>query len=844
MEYIKAKISIPDTNKGIVSRQRIYNKINASISDKAIYLSAPAGYGKTTALAGFANQADIPCAWYSLDETDNNPIAFLKYLAKSIASIVPEFSSEIFNSITDAQTGFEALIIHLQKIERQFIIVLDDFHLINNKIIINQILRLIKYKAAKIIIASRYELITEFEEMLLRQKLHVLTKEILVFDNKDIEQFLDNKGKKSNEDDVNILKQTTQGWVIAIVGLVLNDYNVKDIKRIKGYGYINRFLQNEVWDKLDEREKEVLKHTAFLSEFYRADVEALTGYDDCDLILNSLMNKCLFISHHSEGFYKYHHMFGEFVCEQISENEMNERHNSAAQYFANLGKYEKALNLLKKANNKDEILGMFEKYPKQILMRCDNFEIANTIESIIKLEEIESLRLLVFYCWALFNSKQPSHSVEVFKSLKSNYEKQKANLSEDDALAFEIEISTLSFPFAAMSKNSEWTLQCLKDILLKKAKYNIVFSIQTVQSIYCSEFTLLNTSFGFFGRNRFHMDFLDKRDNSDYAPVINIWEKLHDTAITKAEVLYEFDKLHEAYSGLSVAIDKVSNSGNFKAYLPAMICLSNICVAKGDFKQAYETIVKCRHTLMEHNEYLGINTLNAYKAMLDIKTDCIDDAMTWKSELSISIYDSLEDANKYMVYIYMTLTYLLIKTKRYTQARMLLDKIIENLEKFQEYINKLSAYFMDALLSKLENNISNINDKIVRILEIGYCEGYVRTISDYGEDAVYLLDDFETENHNLSNEIIDYYNQIVTVAKKYRETINKVKHEEYINLDLTYREKEILIQLSGANSNQEIANALYLSIQTVKNHTRKIYKKLGVSNRREAVNIARKLDIV
>jgi LuxR family maltose regulon positive regulatory protein len=61
---------------------------------------------------------------------------------------------------------------------------------------------------------------------------------------------------------------------------------------------------------------------------------------------------------------------------------------------------------------------------------------------------------------------------------------------------------------------------------------------------------------------------------------------------------------------------------------------------------------------------------------------------------------------------------------------------------------------------------------------------------------------------------------------------------------LTEREKTVLGMLRGDLSQQEIARELYVSINTVKTHTSAIYRKLGVSSRRHAIDRAHKLGLI
>lgn len=65
-----------------------------------------------------------------------------------------------------------------------------------------------------------------------------------------------------------------------------------------------------------------------------------------------------------------------------------------------------------------------------------------------------------------------------------------------------------------------------------------------------------------------------------------------------------------------------------------------------------------------------------------------------------------------------------------------------------------------------------------------------------------------------------------------------------LEMELSPREVEVLKLIAAGHSNQEIADKLYLSLNTIKSHTNNIYSKLGVSRRTQAIESARKLQIV
>jgi len=61
---------------------------------------------------------------------------------------------------------------------------------------------------------------------------------------------------------------------------------------------------------------------------------------------------------------------------------------------------------------------------------------------------------------------------------------------------------------------------------------------------------------------------------------------------------------------------------------------------------------------------------------------------------------------------------------------------------------------------------------------------------------------------------------------------------------LSVREREVLELIALGNSNQQIAEQLYISLHTVKTHARRIHGKLGVARRTQAVAKAKSLGIL
>ncbi len=84
------KLIIPSSARPLVVRDNLVSQLEQAISTKCVIaLAAPAGWGKTTALAQWASASSLPVAWYTLDAADRDPQLFLDYLLHTVAAFVP-----------------------------------------------------------------------------------------------------------------------------------------------------------------------------------------------------------------------------------------------------------------------------------------------------------------------------------------------------------------------------------------------------------------------------------------------------------------------------------------------------------------------------------------------------------------------------------------------------------------------------------------------------------------------------------------------------------------------------------------------------------------------------------
>src|SRR5262249_54867956 len=133
---LAAKLYVPRPPPGFVARPRLAGRLDEGLSRRLILVCAPAGAGQAGALAAWARGGARRVAWLSLDEGDNDPARFWRYVAAALERSRPGISGRIGQLLRPALQSFEGVVAALVNEladcppAEQALLVLDDYHLI------------------------------------------------------------------------------------------------------------------------------------------------------------------------------------------------------------------------------------------------------------------------------------------------------------------------------------------------------------------------------------------------------------------------------------------------------------------------------------------------------------------------------------------------------------------------------------------------------------------------------------------------------------------------------------------------------------------------------------------
>ena len=347
------KLHIPLAGNNIVHRTELFEKLNSGLSRKLILVSAPAGYGKTTLLSDWIIQNKIPAAWLSLDNGDNDPAVFLSYVITGIQSIYKEFGQSALRLINSPNSpsveSIAGLLINeILDIDKNFLLVLDDFHLITSSGVSKLVTYLLDHIPGNIhiVILTRSDPTLSVSRLRSQHQLVELRSSDLSFSVNDISILFNKRLKLGlSVDDVYSLESKTEGWV---AGLQLTALSMSGREDISGYindlkgdnRYIMDYLMEEVLKIQTDDIKEFLLQTSILEQLSAPLCNAVLNRNDSQLILETLEKNNMFVIplDTERTWYRYHHLFADLLKQRLYLKEkttITGLHNKAIEWFNN-----------------------------------------------------------------------------------------------------------------------------------------------------------------------------------------------------------------------------------------------------------------------------------------------------------------------------------------------------------------------------------------------------------------------------------------------------------------------------------------------------------------------------
>jgi LuxR family transcriptional regulator, maltose regulon positive regulatory protein len=332
-DLVDVKLAAPVSRPGTVAKSEVIGRLCTS-HVPFVAVVAPAGYGKTTLLAQWAEADPRPFAWVALDGRDDDPVVFLRYLAAAMHQIDP-LPPAVFDALSGPRGSTWANRVPrvgsaLAARERSLVLVLDDLHAVANPSCLDVLAMLVGYVPAgsQIAIASR-----EAPALpLARWRAHGRVDEIgvtdLRLDDHEAELLLQAAGVALDANELSELTERTEGWpaglYLAGLSMLAGAPNSTNAASFTGDDrFVSEYFRLELLSRLPAAEAQFLKRTSVLHRMCGGLCDAVLQTTQSADMLDALERTNGFVVplDRRGEWYRYHHLLDELLRNELERSE-------------------------------------------------------------------------------------------------------------------------------------------------------------------------------------------------------------------------------------------------------------------------------------------------------------------------------------------------------------------------------------------------------------------------------------------------------------------------------------------------------------------------------------------
>ncbi|WP_075164548.1 LuxR C-terminal-related transcriptional regulator [Ktedonobacter racemifer] len=361
---LSTRLSPPRLPSFLVERSRLLAELEAVYTYPLTLVSASAGSGKTTLLSAWASRQKNPVAWLSLDASDTNPVRFWASCIAALRCYDPTAGGEALallhaREALPLSTILVSLLNDIALLHQEIILILDDFHLIEDQAIYEGLSFLLDHLPARahLVLSTRTDPRLPLSRLRVKGQLIEIRSSDLCFSHEEAAHFLrDGMALPLSANDIAILLERTEGWIAGLHLAALSLRKQQDLSAfVKDFGGSHRYLldyvQQDIITHLPQRVQDFLLQTSVVTSMNAALVQAVTSLPTLQAsqqLLEELERANLLVIplDSRREWYRYHDLFREALQARLHASQpelVSLLHMRAARWYEAQGELREAI---------------------------------------------------------------------------------------------------------------------------------------------------------------------------------------------------------------------------------------------------------------------------------------------------------------------------------------------------------------------------------------------------------------------------------------------------------------------------------------------------------------------
>ncbi|MFB9275352.1 LuxR C-terminal-related transcriptional regulator [Cohnella cellulosilytica] len=852
-----SKTRLPVARKSLVERSRLIERLELAVQGRLTLVSAPAGFGKTTLLGQWLSLTERDASWVSLEEADSDPVRFWRYAAEALSPLIETDERQEYEQLVrtfpgvSASTFLDAFMNRLCNLSRPAVLVLDDYHAITEPRIHDSLAYFIEHKpfGLHLVLSSRSELPFPVSRWIARDELTVIDASQLLFTAEEAEGFCREASSFLEPHHVRKLHERTEGW---ITGLQLASISLREaedreafIDRFKGHHrHVADYLFHEVVAGLPEEMRHFLYATSALRRLDAKSCDAVTGRADGRSMLERLKSRNLFLVplDDYDDWFRYHRLFADFLRNRVKESDpklWRSANLAAAESLAARGLLDEAIDCALAGGDYDLAERCLERHAPDVLKRGEFPTLLRWFDGFPPETKLSAdMALLRAFLYVVTGQRElAGRCLEQLEASARSPDAGEDRQRLRSGLLFVR--SNLLFTFGEFEQWFAFSDGILDEFLPRNPLFfNFNYNL--------TEPLARRTAFGLKGVlsaqteqiGRLFAGALERHGWGESLINLYVLQAL-------AEGFYEWDRFEES-AELLERIERAAHRSFVPGlFVPCRITQTNLYWFSGQRELAHETLDEAEARVAGPGNEIWSGFLASAKARLHLMEGSTNLAKKEVAKLRIEAKDR---PSYHREYDYLTLCRLLSAQRKEAEALRLLQRMKPQAAREGSLAGLTEIGLLQAELLDRTGQRAEAMKTLREAIAIGEANGYVRTFLEGGVRTEKLLRKYlaSLDQENPGSGIAGSRTYVSGLLARFPDDAREEVAAAQGGLiePLTRAEIRLLDLIRLGESNKRIAEILSLSEGSVKVYSSRIYGKLGVSSRTQAVIAAQRLGLL